>query len=242
MEEVIKNVILPEGASELTIRQGEALPQKDEPIGFTITGNINSPKRFYDTKKDVDIYKDLWPESHVIADPENGKITLVINEQRPSRAILIEGEIKTNPFLDALGINKGKPYTSKLLSETIRRNRLLFESAESNMEIVAAYAKFKAKVDTEIEQSDDNHGNRRDLIEQKLATDMPQKFVLKCPIHQGEEAKVFEVDIFSHVHDNKVVFTLDSVALHELSIMETDRIITAQLVPFKTNNITIIYK
>jgi len=212
-------ILIPEGVTEFTLREGQATKLQDPPAksGFTIRGDIDAPQRFVEKKYEA--YKDLWQFSHVIINQAAGAVTLIINEMTPSMKIEIAGQCTQDTLVAELGINSGKKYSAKDLAKTIRKFAPLFADRDECTALVNQYAAFTAAIKTKLEQKDNNYGSKRDLVETSLNTDVPTSFVLDCPIVTNGPQVKFTVNIFADVIDNEAVFTLDSVELHHAQIL-----------------------
>ena len=90
------------------------------------------------------------------------------------------------------------------------------------------------EIEREIEDSNDFKGNKKQLFEQEVRTDLKLDFKLKIPIYEGEAVAVFSVDINFDVSDARVVFWLESPELRELELKEANAIIDRELKRFKS--------
>jgi len=201
---------------EIIVREGEAPRNPPTIKGFNAFGDIGAPAKFYVSKKEAEEYVSLWRVSHVIADKNEGQINLYINELIADKKITISGKIQNDSILSCMEINADRYYSPKDLSDLIRKNRSLFEDKNEALRITTFFRNFKASIDTQLASEDDQRGNRKELIDQKVASEgMPKSFQLSWPTVVGEEPFSFEVDIFAKVSNDGVIFTLDSIELLE---------------------------
>lgn len=64
------------------------------------------------------------------------------------------------------------------------------------MKLVTDLQNFKAKVDKEIEQSNNNRGDRRILINQAVEHNLPEAFTLILPIFKGTAKQTIAVEVY----------------------------------------------
>lgn len=217
---------------ELVIRTGEALRER-EPQQINITGNILAPGNWLDVRK-AEKQRD-----HCKFSFNEMKIVFVKNETS-GYATTITGELKLNPDLKKFQINSDKQWTTADLAKFLKMNRLFFADADQCAKIIAELNSLKAKIQTEIEQSQNNRGNSKSLVNTKVDSNVPLKFKLKMPVFIGFKEKVFIVEIGIETSDREIQLWLESAELNEIIIGERDKIITAEVEKFKKSEIPVI--
>lgn len=180
------------GVKELLIRQGQALPLK-EPVSLEIDGTIETVSRWLEKKK---FDSDLQLRSHVIINRECKSIILHGDENN-AYSDMIRGSVSMHPEFIKWGINDdSKSYTSQELALKVKMNRYMFSSLEKAAELVTVFQNLKAKVNREIENSNDGRGNARKSFNQVVESmSIPEKFTLITPIFKGDVKRELEVEI-----------------------------------------------
>lgn len=177
---------------ELTIRSGKApdlLPLK-EPVIINMSGVLNSPLRWLEKRhEDFDA-----KVCHVVYNREKMTITLVQNEANYYRTI-VSGTLNLHPMFVKFGINSDKKMTHYDMAAFFKMHRHAFESQQVGMGLVTLLRNFKAKIDRDIESSDDKRGNARELRAQAVSHNLPESFKLNIPIFRGMEREVFAVEV-----------------------------------------------
>lgn len=186
MEKYI-NVNVSENAQVVEILQGEALPRK-EPRRVIVRGLINAPFEFL-------LKRNPNPENtHLIVDLSEGKLELVVDEKNYYSDI-ITGKLELNPDFEKFEINTGLSRDTFELSDFIKMNRFFFADKNVSMKLVSDLKNFKAKVNKQIEQSNNDRGNTRFLHDQVVDSNIPEAFDLVIPIFKGQPAQKFRVEI-----------------------------------------------
>lgn len=118
------------------------------------------------------------------------------------------------------------------MKETKIKGRL-FEDTD-NPSIVSALQMFKAKVDREIESSNDGRGTQKNVNNATVKEHgIEESFVLNIPIFKGSESKTFKVDIGITVTDGSVLTWLESRDLKDLEATERNRLVDSELKAFE---------
>ena len=187
MEEIKLNVQSKEG--ELIIRKGEALPL--EAIqGINISGQIDTVARYLKQRKD-----EITPKKcHILVNRDNYEISLKVNEDYETGSN-ISGAILLDSKFKEFGINTGKSWTTFELSDFIKMNRAFFQKSDEAAKLVLSLRKFKAKVDKDIENANDNKGNYSILKRQKVESNLPDNFKVNLPIFKGKDPEVIELEV-----------------------------------------------
>jgi len=188
------NITIEEGVKAVDIRHGEALPLH-EPVRTGIVGLIDSPFNFLTQRvKGLDS-----KAAHIIVSKDLRTITLRCDEGNHYGAEII-GCVKLDKEFEGFGINTGRTYTTFDLADFIKMNRFHFEKKDTAMKLVTLLRNFKAKVDKDVENNDDQRGNKKLLIAQTIDSNIPASFTLQMPIFAGEGKQKFEVEI--NINDN----------------------------------------
>lgn len=207
--------------NELIIREGQALDQQ-EPRVKSINGIIDTPLRWIKARKsEVNL-----ANSHVIVDRDKAKITLVINDFNHYQDT-IAGALEFHPMFLKFGINKGKYITAFEMAELIKMNRSFFETHAKAAELVSALKNLKAKVQQNIEKADNSRGDKTQIFQQTVETNVPTEFTLVLPIFKGQEKQTFRAEVYFNPADSSC--TLVSPEANDITVSVTDSIIDEQL-------------
>lgn len=183
------NVTVTEPAQVVTILHGKALDPQ-EPRVVNIVGNIDAPKRYLQIRSDNG--KNF--RSHILVSQDDLSITLIVDETDPFGAV-IAGQLKFSKEFRLFEINTGKRFTTFDLAALIRMNRTYFESQDYAKKLVNDLQNFKAKVDKELEASDDKRGNITMKKIQAVSSNIPDSFKLNIPVFKGLPIETIEVEI-----------------------------------------------
>lgn len=186
---------LPAGVGEIIIREGKAVELK-EPVKVKIQGTIDAAARWLETRFDCIKEKTC----HVIVNREQLTIALQCNENN-HYGTLVVGSLTLSPEYKRFGINEGEDITNFEMAELIKMNRSFFENKSVAMKLVTDLQNFKAKVDKEIEQSNNNRGDRRILINQAVEHNLPEAFTLILPIFKGTDKQTIAVEVYVNPSD-----------------------------------------
>jgi len=224
---------LNEGQTELIIREGEALPLKEERI-VNISGTIVAPAEYYNKRKDI-----INPKKcNVIYSYRDLFIKLTVNEDN-HYASIIEGKAVLNPDLTKFGINSTKTWTKTELKQFLKMNRAFFKDLDSNLKMVLNLEKFSASIQGQIDEHKDNRGNSKNNVEVKVDTNLDMNFTLQIPIFIGQETTSFQVEICFDVRDNGITIWLESPELQEAIIKQREVLIDKNIECFKAEFVLI---
>lgn len=226
------------GISELIIRQGEA-PKIIEPRGFTASGLIATPYDFY--KGRTTIKADHFDKSKAVVEVDRLGYKIVFRADPYSPlGDVVSGSMAENPALADYQINGGTNWKPIDLAQFLNRRRMYFADIEKGRDLVAALRSVKVSTQGEIEVSNDQRGNTKNLFEQSVKTNIPVSFVLKMPLFKGCEDVQFTVEIYLAVSGNVLYCSLESVELDEQKKAQIDKYIDAQIKGFVEDQITVI--
>lgn len=196
------------------IRFGEALPLK-EPKAVSIDGTIDAPARWVEKRKD-DIKQ---ADAHIIVDRDHMSITLNIDENS-AYSDQIKGTLTLSSEMQEFGINTGEYMSCFDMSDRIKQLRSYFETQQEAMKLVSELRNFKAKIDKELELSDDKRGNQRILKSQFVESNLPKDFKIQLPIFKGMKKKTIQVEV--EINPNDLSCTLVSPEAHDIVIQQRD--------------------
>lgn len=218
MEKIELNVLGDQ--KEVILRTGKAEDIK-VPVPVRITGILNSVSTWLKSRiiEDV-IYGDiidsiLQSQSNIIVDRENLSISLTIKEN-DQHSTKITGKLDFHPIFKKFKINEGDFITPFEMAELIKMNRTFFENKDVAMHLVHTLKNFKAKVDKQIEASDDSRGNKRALIDQTVESNLPEGFNMVLPVFKGQKAETIEVEVYIRSSD----FACTLISPHANEIIE----------------------
>lgn len=223
---------------ELTILKGKARePKNIRPV--SIVGRIDSPGNYWEGRKDWIVEQD----AHVETSYEKRFIKLIINPDIEQLTVGVTGNLNLDPRLEKFQINTPeKRYTRDELSRICKFNRSYFSPIEAGTNLVAKLRDYKMKFEQALENSDNQRGNKKILIEKSIKEcELPANFTLNLPVFQGgDPVKIdvellFDVDAVGDVH-----FYLESVALADIIEKEVRERIDKEIKRF--GSLVIIYQ
>jgi len=194
------NLHVEKGQNEVTIRHGQAPPEVPFRKSFKISGNIELP--FLHLEKHSKWLSDALPGkpdapmafSFVEIDRDAMVIRFVEDQGMPWESCY-KGVLQFDSRFEKFGINLGRSYTTLELADFFKMNRSLFEKKDEAMRLVKELRNFKAKVDRDLENSDDGRGNRKFLIAEKVDSNIPEAFNLNLPVFKGQDKQTIAVEI-----------------------------------------------
>lgn len=183
---------LPSQCGEIVIREGKAM-EIHEPVKVVISGTLDAPARWLETRMHLGLVNQ--GANHVLVDRENLSITLQCNENNHYGS-KISGSLIVSPEFKRFGINEGEYITNFDMAELFKMNRSFFETKAVAMKLVTELQNFRAKVDKDIEKSDNNRGDKRLLINQVVQSNLPEAFNLQIPIFKGTPKQTINVEVY----------------------------------------------
>lgn len=139
----------------------------------------------------------------------------------------IHGKLTLDSDLEKFGINSGNQFTTHQLANFIRLHRHFFETKDVALKLVTELQNFRAKVDKEIEASDDKKANVKMMLVQKVVSNIPTEFTLLLPIFTGTKKVAVKVEI--DIDANDLTCSLVSPDLKEIIDTESKAIIENEL-------------
>lgn len=113
------------------------------------------------------------------------------------------------------------------MADRIKQLRTYFETQQDAMKLVTELRNFKAKIDKELELSDDKRGNQKIMRAQTVESNLPKSFNVNMPIFKGAEKRTFEVEV--EINPNDLSCTLVSPDAHDIVVQERDNQMDAVL-------------
>lgn len=225
------------GVEKVTItHETKKLLDQQKPTVISITGNIDSVVKWLEKRclaTNYPVFESLNENmvsqliSHVLINREEMSVMLVFNETDPLNKSTVTGKLLMHPDFTKWAINAGTEFDSKTLSEFIKMNRSCFESKSDAMKLSAELSQLRVKVDKEVEKSNDNRGNVKQMLAQQvIEMNIPKTFKMKVPIFKGIEPVVFEVEIY--VNPNNFNVSLVSPEANDFIQQIRDNVINEQ--------------
>lgn len=211
MTEQILEVKVEGETKELVIRKGNA-PDIVVPKQAVIIGTLASIMAF------VEHRKPNIETCHVEIDREKLFAHLFENPKDPL-ATEVKGSILLNPDLVKFNINT----TCNMMDRTelksfLRTNRVFFPNKEAHAQLVSAIESFSAKVQMEIQQSNDSRGNKAGNFTKEVKTDVPFDAVIEVSVFKGEPKKKIQIEICYDVTERGAAFWFESKEIDEVLI------------------------
>lgn len=203
-----------EDGKDIVIRFGDALPLK-EPKYVSIHGTIDAPARWVEKRKDDIVSAD----AHVLVDRNRMTITLNTDENSAYMDQIV-GTLTLSTEMQEFGINTGEYMSCFDMADRIKQLRTYFETQQEAMKLVTELRNFKAKIDKELELSDDKRGNQTIMRAQTVESNLPKSFKVNMPIFKGTEKRTFEVEV--EINPNDLSCTLVSPDAHDIVVHERD--------------------
>lgn len=210
-----------EDGKDMVIRFGDALPLK-EPKYVSIHGTIDAPARWVEKRKDDIVSAD----AHILVDRDHMTITLNTDENN-FYSDQIVGTLTLSTEMQEFGINTGEYMSCFDMADRIKQLRTYFETQQEAMKLVTELRSFKAKIDKELELSDDKRGNQTIMRAQTVESNLPKSFKVNMPIFKGTEKRTFEVEV--EINPNDLSCTLVSPDAHDIVVQERDNQMDAVL-------------
>lgn len=176
-----------------------------------------------------------------MVDLEKRTIELVRDVNDPN-SDKITGTIFGESLLPPFKINSGDSWRPADLAKFLKRNKMHFDSADVNANVVSKLTKLKVETSGEIVVENDNRGNKEQSFKMKTTSEIPESFVLKMPIFSNGQKLAFKVDIEFDVQGSTVLCFLESDDLYQQTVEAIKTEIQKQLDVFKLSGIPILYK
>lgn len=200
--------------------KGEA-PKQHNPEPVSVSGTITAPNRFLENREGEFYDK----KAHCLASTTDGTLKLVVNEQSVCDKYTINGKIEIGKLFRKIGINQDKNYEPMQLARKFRMLKSIFPSPKEHLEITTVLRNLKAKVNKEVEESNDDRANVSKVFKQTVESNVPESFKLHLPLLEGEEPETIDVNVILEVQGNDIVCYLESVDGQERIDNEMERLV-----------------
>lgn len=176
-------------------------------------------------------------DAHIIVDRDHMSITLNIDENS-AYSDQITGTLTLSSEMQEFGINTGEYMSCFDMSDRIKQLRSYFETQQEAMKLVSELRNFKAKIDKELELSDDKRGNQRILKSQFVESNLPKDFKIQLPIFKGMNKETIQVEV--EINPNDLSCTLVSPEAHDIVVQQRDMHMDAVIDRIKDASPTIV--
>lgn len=221
LREQIAGAALEDGTKEIIIREGKALPVQ-EPVPLSLDGCIDTPLRYVKKRKGI--------INHLAANVRIDRDAMSIGLEAGENSFYkdtVTGRLKKSTELEAFGINSGEYISNFDMADLIKKNRSYFESKTVAMKLVTELRNFKAKVEKELELSDDKRGNANIRKSQIVDSNLPESFHINVPVFKGMDCRRIEVEV--EINPTDLSCTLVSPEANDIITGERDSIINEQI-------------
>ncbi len=208
---------------EVIIRHGAATPPVI-PRKVVIDGRITAPGAYALSR-----YDDIIDKScHVIVNRDELSIKLVA-EERNEDATIITGKLTHDKFFSSFGINSDQQWSLNTLANHLKMHKYYFSDKDDGAKVISALKQFKGKVATTMEDSTDDRGAMKILLEKELDSNVPMSFDLNMAIFKGQQKHKFKVEIAIELRDAAVAVNLISPEVAEIIQDVSDKILDDEL-------------
>lgn len=215
---------------ELIIREVSKVNELDvkAPVKLNLNGVLNCVSEFLSKRLD-ELDQINQKRCHILVNREKITIELIFNEHDEYLKGTVKGQLSIHPKFEEFGINTSKVWTPSQLGLFVKMNRSFFVDRETNMTLVTQLMNFTGNVNSQIEKSVKESGDRTDNFSQVVNSNLPKSFVLNIPIFKGYPSETLEVETFAQVSGREVAFVLQSPSANEVIEEIRDNAINEQL-------------
>lgn len=236
-------VQLPEvtgNVAELVIREGNAAPII-MPTPYEFQGLLSAPGIFYKSRQESD--RTYFNKSKAVVEVDFDKQTIIFDaDTTDPNADRIIGTLFAESRLKPFRLNESYVWKPLDLAVFIRKNRMYFAEQDIASKLISELSTLKISTKGEIEVSNDDRGNKKNLLSQQTNTTIPVSFILFMPIISGADKRRFKVDIYLDVQGGSVSVALESVDLIEMTANDVAAAMQEQIEIFKDSGFPILYK
>lgn len=221
----------------VTWLEGNAPEQhNDQPVD--IAGTITAPARFLESREDEFHLK----SAHAIVSKTDGEIKVVLNEHTKCEKYTIIGQVEVGKKFKELGINTYKNGLRPLeLVQKLRLRRSIFKSNAEHANLLGVLSNVEAKVDKEVNESQDDRANINLKYKQTVTSNIPKSFTLVLPIIEGEDSVEIEVAVLLEVESGNIICYLESVDGADLIEEAFEKLVEAEVKKIE-DKVTVIYR
>lgn len=220
--------------NELVIRSGSATPIYD-PVPLMLAGTIAAPGDFFEIRRKdwkEENPEDFPPPCTVVANYSERTIKLRWDDAS-NFANEVTGTLKLSPELAALTVNAKKTYNHRELLALIKFQGAYFANREDHEKLIASLKAFEVKIEQNFKDADDYKGAAAQSKLTKINHEIPLEMKLTMAVFGGCPKETFKVDICVGLVSGSVDFWLESTALHEMIILQTEKIFEEELARFE---------
>lgn len=194
--------------AEIILREGLATKQLDPkpPVKTNLSGTIGSVYEYLNKRISTEQF--FQEDCHIIVDRENVSIELIFNEADEYRRGRVFGKLEYSPKYLEFGINAQSPWKPSELGLFLKMNRSYFSTREENMKLVSCLMNYTADINSKVEKTIAENGNRSDCFSQVVNSNLPATFNVTLPIFKGMPVETLEVETFAYVNGREVTFQL----------------------------------
>jgi hypothetical protein len=185
------------------------------PVKINLNGVLGCVYEFLLKRKDQS-EQIFQKRCHIIVNREKISIKLVFNEHDEYQMGTVSGTLTINSKFNEFGINADKVWSPTQLGLFFKMNKSFFPDKAENMRLVSELMNFIGTVNSSIERSVKESGDRSDKFEQVVNSNLPKSFKLKIPVFKGTDSENIEVETFAQVNAKDVSFILLSPAANEI--------------------------
>lgn len=222
--------------------QGNYQHPKD-PIPVDFKGDIKAPGDYMENKG-------FWPDLLLVnpaycrleVDIDNSELLFIANDRDNFRDKIL-GKLSISTEIGIFEINKSGAFLSaEDMANRLRKNQYYFVDKDICKKVVSDLTKFKMKIETTIESDKDKAGNKKQLLEKMVNSDMSRNFFLSLPIFKGFEPMTIPVELCIEAVGDSPKFYLESIELYEIMSSYKKTIFDAEIERFKKFGCAIIRK
>lgn len=238
-------IVLPDGCTEITIREGAAvapLPLK-EPKSISIDGDIHTISNYVKIRRtEAQGVQVLNPKTIIVEANKNARTIVMKQDPEAHYSTTVTAKLEASEELRQFGINQDTRYDRKQLTRLLKFNRLFFDDKSQYDQVVAGLLKIRFKTTQELQQENDGKGNRVNSDEAHTVAHegFKDKFTLSVPLFKGFKPAKIEVEICWEVLNSTISFWLESVGLKEATDSAIDGIFDDELA--NVSDFVIIHK
>jgi len=179
--------------------------------------------------------------SHIEVNTEAGTIVLIADADSPL-SVIVTASLKQPSHLAKFDIQGGSTKGLKEMGEMLRTHRFLFADTTEYDTLVSHMLNFKARVETDIEQSRNTSNSSSKRLHDKTVKVDQRLFKVKTPLFVGGEDKTFTVELCCDVTDGSAIFWLESLDYIEMTRAERERLLKEQITALRDKEYAIILK
>jgi hypothetical protein len=216
--------ITPSG-NEVVVRTGKAEDIR-YPQPIKIEGVLNAPAQFLKGKEVKD------NDTHLRIYNQEGKLELYLKDTDKDSMSVITGALQKNADLAEFNINSLTfRFDVANFLRFIKTKSFFFANKEQHKKLISNMQSWNAKIETVLNQANDQKGNSNFQVEQKVRAveGFVDRFELSIPIFQGDVSLKFTVEIGLDPKNSAVNLYLFSDELFELEIKQREKLMKEAL-------------